>query len=225
MKLSQLTAPCKVEYVKDNKRYLLEVNKDNYPSAPEFNAAFYFIGTLFQYNNVDATTMHDELTSLLDSLGVEYEPDSDERELMQLAANVDSVVFYALSLNDKGDIVANPFADELQGEFRGFAYHTKCAFETNYYVCDDWRKCATDIILADIDRFNHYMRGDVYMYKLSRYDTTWNEVTCPHCGEIIKYNVHEEPNVVDICFNFYGAYLASNGMLEYFTDVEVTEVE
>lgn len=79
--------------------------------------------------------------------------------------------------------------------------------------------------MNEIEQLNCCLNGEVYMYKLSLYKTVWDELTCPHCGEVIKYNVREEPMDVDSCCGFYGAYLAENGMMEYLPDVEVTEVK
>lgn len=229
MKLSQLTAPCKAEYVENGKRYLLEVLNDEFPSPPEIEGSYYFCSKeLSEYSNMDTDRdLWHTLVSILVTLGVDYEEDSDELELMQVLANTDGVVFYPLFCYSHSGICvsAKPFNDKWDSGLAGFAFYTKSAFEANRPATDKWRDIATNIILNEIEQLNCCLNGEVYMYKLSLYETVWDELTCPHCGEVIKYNVHEEPMDVDTCCGFYGAYLAENGMMEYLPDVEVTEVK
>ena len=229
MKLSQLTAPCKAEYVKDGKLYLLEVLNDEYPSLPEMEGSYYFCSKeLSEYSNVDTDRdLWNTLVSILVTLGVDYEEDSDELELMQVLANIDGVVFYPLFCYSHSGmcVSAKPFNDKWDSGLAGFAFYTKSAFEANRPATDKWRDIATNIILNEIEQLNCCLNGEVYMYKLSLYETVWDELTCPHCGEVIKYNVREEPMDVDTCCGFYGAYLAENGMMCYLPDVEVTEVK
>lgn len=228
MKLSQLTAPCKAEYVKDGKRYFLEVLNDNYPSPPLFEGSYYFTDSLSEYSNVGTRgDLWCSLVSILVTLGVGYERDNDEQELMQILANTDSVVFYPLFCYSHSGmcVSAKPFNDKWDSGFCGFVVYTKSAFEANHPATDKWRDVATNIILNEIEQLNCCLNGEVYMYKLSKYETVWDELTCPHCGEVIEYNVHEEAMAIDTCYEFYGAYLAENGMMEYLPDVEVTEVK
>lgn len=229
MKLSQLTAPCKAEYVKDGKRYLLEVNRDEYPTMPmHFESCFYFTDSLSEYSNIGTRgDLWVSLVSVLVTLGIDYERDNDEQELMQILANTDSVVFYPLFCYSHSGmcVSAKPFNDKWDSGFCGFVVYTKSAFEANHPCTGNWRNNTTNIILNEIEQINCCLNGEVYMYKLSKYETVWDELTCPHCGEVIKYNVHDEAMAVDVCYDFYGAYLAENGMMEYLPNVEVTEVK
>lgn len=229
MKLSQLTAPCKAEYVKDGKRYLLEVLNDEYPCPPMMESNYYFCSKeLSEYSNMDTDRdLWHTLVSILVTLGVDYERDSDELELMQVLANTDGAVFYPLFCYSHSGmcVSAKPFNDKWDSGLAGFVVYTKSAFEANHPATDKWRDVATNIILNEIEQLNCCLNGEIYMYKLSRYDTVWDELTCPHCGEVIEYNVHDEATVVDTCYGFYGAYLAENGMMDYLPDVEVTEVK
>lgn len=229
MKLSQLTAPCKVEYVKDGKRYLLQTFADEFPSPPTMEGGYYFCSKeLVQYSNMDTDRdLWHTLVSIIVTLGVDFERDSDELELMQVLANTDCAVFYPLFCYSHSGmcVSAKPFNDKWDSGLAGFVVYTKSAFEAEHSVSDDWRDIATNIILNEIEQINCHLNGEVYMYKLSKYETVCDELTCPHCGEVIKYNVHEEPMSVDTCYDFYGAYLAENGMMDYLPDVEVKEVK
>nr|DAD78960.1 MAG TPA: zinc ribbon domain protein [Siphoviridae sp. ctv4j104] len=229
MKLSQLTAPCKAEYVENGKRYLLEVNIDEFPTMPmSFQSCYYFTDSLSEYSNIGTRgDLWGSLVSVLVTFGIDYEGDNDEQELMQILANTDSVVFYPLFCYSHSGmcVSAKPFNDKWDSGFCGFVVYSKSAVEANYSTTDKWREIATNIILNEIEQINYCLNGEVYMYKLSRYETVWDELTCPHCGEVIKYNVHEELIDADTCYGFYGANLAENGMMDYLPDVEVTEVK
>ena len=229
MKVSQLTVPCEAEYVENGKRYLLQTFVDNFPSPPVMDGSYYFCSKeLSQYSNLDADRdLWHTLVSIIVTLGVNFERDNDEQELMQILANTDSVVFYPLFCYSHSGmcISAKPFNDKWDSGFCGFVVYTKSAFEAEHSASDDWRDIATNIILNEIDEFNCYLNGEVCGYKLSWYKTVWDELTCPHCGEAIKYNVHEELIDADACYGFYGANLAENGMMDYLPDVEVTEVK
>lgn len=229
MKLSQLTAPCKAEYIEDGKRYLLEVNRDEFPTMPmSFQSCYYFTDQLSKYSNIGTRdNLRGSLVSVLVAFGINYEKDSDELELMQVLANTDSLVFYPLFCYSHSGmcVSAKPFNDKWDSGFCGFVVYSKSAVEANYSTTDKWRDIATNIILNEIEQINCHLNGEVYMYKLSKYETVCDELTCPHCGEVIKYNVHEEAMTVDTCYDFYGAYLAENGMMDYLPDVEVKEVK
>ena len=89
------------------------------------------------------------------------------------------------------------------------------SYKTQPLTEKTWRKRAAEVINAEVETYDQYLRNDVYGYNLTKKVIELD--ICPHCGEVIKeYEVEED---VDSCWGFYGDCLEENGMLENLSDL------
>jgi hypothetical protein len=84
---------------------------------------------------------------------------------------------------------------------------------------ETWRARAREVIDAEVETYDQYLRGDVYGYILEKEVTV--EEKCPHCGEVINtYTAMEE---VDSCWGFYGNCLEENGIGDECSNLEFVD--
>ena len=74
---------------------------------------------------------------------------------------------------------------------------------------ENWKEIADEIIEAEMETYDQYVRGEVYWYRLTK--KVVKQELCPHCGEVIRE--YEEEEEVDSCGGFYGDCLEENGIL------------
>lgn len=84
---------------------------------------------------------------------------------------------------------------------------------------ETWRVRAREVIDAEVDTYDQYLRGDVYGYILEKEVTV--EEKCPHCGEVI--NTYTEMEEVDSCWGFYGVCLEDNGIGDECSNLEFVD--
>lgn len=92
-------------------------------------------------------------------------------------------------------------------------------YKTNPLTDETWRARAREVVDAEVETYDQYLRGDVYGYILEKEVTV--EVKCPHCGEVIS--THTEMEEVDSCWGFYGTCLEENGILDMCVNLEFVD--
>lgn len=85
-----------------------------------------------------------------------------------------------------------------------YSYKTTPANEEN------WKEIADEIIEAEMETYDQYVRGEVYWFKLEKKVRTQD--LCPHCGEVIRE--YDDMEDIDSCGGFYGDVLEENGILD-----------
>ena len=93
------------------------------------------------------------------------------------------------------------------------------SYKTKPLTDETWRARAREVIDAEVETYDQYLRGDVYGYILEKEVVV--EEKCPHCGEVIKTYTEMEED--DSCWGFYGDCLEENGMLDYITDLKFVD--
>lgn len=92
------------------------------------------------------------------------------------------------------------------------------SYKTKPLTDETWRARAREIIDAEVETYDQYLRGDVYGYILEKEVTV--EEKCPHCGEVI--NTYTEMEEVDSCWGFYGGCIEDNGI---FDEIAIVDIE
>lgn len=92
-------------------------------------------------------------------------------------------------------------------------------YKTNPLTDETWRARAREVIDAEVDTYDKYLRGNVYGYILEKEITV--EVKCPHCGEVIS--THTEMEEVDSCWSFYGDCLEESGIFDMCVNLEFVD--
>ena len=93
------------------------------------------------------------------------------------------------------------------------------SYKTKPLTDETWRARAREVIDAEVETYDQYLRGDVYGYILEKEVIV--EEKCPCCGEVIK--TYTEMKEEDSCWGFYGDVLEENGILDYITDLEFVD--
>lgn len=93
------------------------------------------------------------------------------------------------------------------------------SYKTKPLTDETWRASAREMIDAEVEMYDQYLRGDAYGYILEKEITV--EEKCPHCGEVIR--THTEMKEVDCCWGFYGTCIEDSGMFDYFADLEFVD--
>ena len=75
---------------------------------------------------------------------------------------------------------------------------------------ENWKQVADEYIESEMEVYDHYLRGDVYGYTLTK--KVVEQETCPHCGEVIRE--YEDEEEVDSGWGYYGNCLEDNGILD-----------
>ena len=93
------------------------------------------------------------------------------------------------------------------------------SYKTKPLTDETWKTRAREMIEAEVEMYDQYLRGEVYGYILEKETTV--EEKCPHCGEVIK--TYTEMQQEDSCWGFYGDCLEENGILDYIADLEFVD--
>ena len=216
---------------KDGNKYTLRVEQDDMADSPREcdNVA----KMICWHRHYDLGDKHDYDDSYEFLIGVakEIEIFNDDmwgmtnEEIMTELRKDDSVCIVPLNLYDHSGISIStsngyPYNDRWDAYCVGYAYITKAKAMKELGVTDEtWLTRAREVIDAEVETYDQYLRGDVYGYILEKEVTV--EEKCPHCGEVIS--TYTETKEDDSCWGFYGACLEENGMLDYITDLEFVD--
>ena len=218
---------------KEGVEYTLEVMVDQCPESPRSwdNLCtmvcwhkHYDLGDKHDYDGIEDFFQ----TLCKEVLGKGYHETGDLywQDMLKMLKESDLIVIKAINMYDHGGITVStsdgyPYNDRWDAGMVGFIYVTKQTIfkECSYAEEEAWKDIAEDFIKAEMEVYDHYCRGDVYGYKLTKRVT--EQETCPHCGEVIRE--HEEEDEVDSCWGFYGDCLDDNEILENFGDLEFVE--
>ena len=84
------------------------------------------------------------------------------------------------------------------------------SYKTKPLTDETWRARAREVIDAEVETYDQYLRGEEYGYIIEKEIIV--EEKCPHCGEVLKtYTTTEE---IDSCWGFYGDEIESNGIFD-----------
>lgn len=93
------------------------------------------------------------------------------------------------------------------------------SYKTRPITEETWRKRAAEVIDAEVETYDMYLRGDVYGYKLEKEVVV--EEKCPHCDDVI--NTYTEWEEIDSCYGYYGDCLEENGIRDEVYNLEFVE--
>ena len=99
-------------------------------------------------------------------------------------------------------------------EHKHKGYPSTYSVKTIPLTDENWIERAEMVIEAEVDRYDDYLRGDVYGYTLEEKIHICNEHKCPHCGEVISVDEYDDYEEVESCYGFYGDCLEDNGILD-----------
>ena len=103
----------------------------------------------------------------------------------------------------------NPYNDQFDSGWLGFAFITKQDIITNWPDCDDnWKEKAANIINATVEEYDTYLNGDVYGYNL--YETKLSN------ADANQDDTDKEPDweQTESCWGFIGTDIIQSGLAE-----------
>ena len=118
-------------------------------------------------------------------------------------------VSYAGEAKEAEAIAATTLA--YNDEYVAFINYTDATY---IYMYNEAVTTTIEAVDAEVDRYDSYLRGDVYGYTLEEKVHVRNEHKCPHCGEIISVDEYDDYEEVDSCCGFYGESIEDNGILD-----------
>ena len=143
------------------------------------------------------------------------------REKYRLAKESDKVYFKDLNLYDHSELTIStsygyPYNDRWDAGCVGWIYVSKARIfkECMGITEENWQERADKILEGEVETYDHYLKGDVYGYTLTKTNHVRDEVRCPHCDEVVKVDEYDEEEEVDSCWGFYGDCLEDSGLLD-----------
>lgn len=118
-------------------------------------------------------------------------------------------IIFPLNLYDHDQVSIStshsyPYNDHWDAGQVGWIYITADEIRKNWSVkriTKKLRKMAEEILLAEVEQYDQYLRGDVYGFQLVK------KIECDECG-------HVEVGIEDSCWGFYGDDIKKNGILD-----------
>lgn len=194
-----------VQAIKDGKTNLrIEKIEDE----PEFSAnqvrlvVDYVLPWKGSYELCAAATLEELFSSYNDALILDELTTSEMYWLLQQRQNI---VLMPLWLYDHSGISMStsyeyPYSDRWDGGQVGWIYLTKDKFlsETGYGE-SGWPKKACEILKAEVETYDQYLRGEVFGYQLFEFN---------------RNDTDEWDETEEDCWGFYGDDLMENGILD-----------